>query len=190
MYDAAGSTVIAVSIMRSVSRMAIPIRRDTPRSEPIVVREQFRHPTPRQRLWSHAPNVTLAALRIVAGLMFVQHGVQKLFGLLPMPDAPAFTDAPPMFSQMWFAGSLELVGGVMLALGLFTRIVAFIISGEMAVAYFMVHAPRGFFPVQNGGELAALYCFVFLAFAAIGGGAYSIDRLIDRLRAPALSPSP
>jgi putative oxidoreductase len=124
---------------------------------------------------AHLPNITLALLRVVAGLMFAQHGVQKLFGALLPPDRP-FTGGPDMFSQMWFAGVLELGGGLLVALGLFTRPVAFILAGEMAVAYFMVHNPQGFWPILNGGELAVLYCFIFLMYAAIGGGRFSVDQ--------------
>jgi putative oxidoreductase len=120
-------------------------------------------------------DTALALLRVVAGLMLVQHGLQKHFGLLLAADAPPFQHGPALFSQTWWAGSLELLGGVLLALGLFTRPVAFILSGMLAVAYFQVHAPRAFFPILNRGELAALYCFVFLMFAAVGGGRYSID---------------
>ena len=80
------------------------------------------------------------------------------------------------FSLLGFAGFIEIVGSLLLLVGLFTRPVAFIMSGEMAVAYFMSHAPRGFFPILNGGELAVLYCFVFLFFAIAGGGSWSVDR--------------
>ena len=110
-----------------------------------------------------------ALLRIVAGLLFVQHGAQKvlgMFGGVP-PEVPAFIK--------WGAGSIELVGGLLIAVGLFTGLAAFISSGEMAVAYFMAHAPRGFFPVQNEGELAVLYSFVFLYIAARGSGIWSVD---------------
>jgi putative oxidoreductase len=112
---------------------------------------------------------TYALLRIVAGLLFAFHGVQKLFGMYGGTQMP-------MFSQPWFAGVIELVGGVLIAIGLFTSLVAFICSGEMAVAYFQVHAPKGFWPTLNGGELAALYCFLFLYISARGGGAWSLDR--------------
>lgn len=109
-----------------------------------------------------------ALLRVVAGLMFAFHGAQKfgLFGGQMMP----------MFSQVWFAGVIELVGGVLIAIGFLTSIVAFICSGEMAVAYFQAHAPKDFWPTLNGGELAVLYCFLFLYIAARGGGRYSVDR--------------
>ena len=96
-----------------------------------------------------------AFLRIVAGFLFSLHGVQKLFGALG-------GQAVELASQRGLAGIIELVGGVLIAIGLFTSPVAFIASGEMAVAYFLAHAPRGLWPIQNGGELAALYCFLFL----------------------------
>jgi putative oxidoreductase len=118
-------------------------------------------------------NIALTLLRVIAGLMFVQHGLQKLFGALggamPGGGAIAFGTEP------WIAGVIELIAGLLIAAGLFTRVAAFIASGEMAVAYFQVHAANGFFPVQNRGELSVLYCFVFLFFAAFGGGRYSID---------------
>jgi putative oxidoreductase len=128
-------------------------------------------------LRAHLPNLTLALLRVVAGLMFMQHGAQKMFGALLPPDRP-FTGGPELFSMMWFAGILELGGGFLVALGLFTRPVAFLLAGEMAFAYFMVHNPQGFWPILNGGELAALYCFIFLVYAAIGGGRFSVDQLL------------
>jgi putative oxidoreductase len=134
------------------------------------------HPVQHSWIRSHAPNITLGLMRVAAGLMFMQHGLQKLFGMLPMPGMPAFH--PAMFSQLWFAGTLELVGGALIVLGLGTRVVALLLSGEMAVAYFQVHAPRGYWPVLNQGELAALYCFVFLGLAGLGAGAYSLDHLI------------
>jgi putative oxidoreductase len=112
-----------------------------------------------------------ALLRIVAGFLFFQHGLPKLFGGFGRP-APA-----ELFSQMGLAGIIEVVGGALISIGLFTSPVAFIASGEMAVAYFQAHAPRGFWPVTNGGELAALYCFVFLYFAAVGSGRWSVDSL-------------
>lgn len=111
-----------------------------------------------------------AALRIVAGLAFAQHGAQKMFGVLG-------GTAVDLTSQRGVAGVIEFVGGLMIALGVFTSPVAFIASGEMAVAYFQSHMPRGFWPIQNGGELAVLYCFVFLYFAAAGSGRLSIDSL-------------
>lgn len=113
----------------------------------------------------------LSVLRAVAALLFLQHATAKLFAF---PHVPMF-DGLRLMSLMGAAGIIELVGGVLLAVGLFTRPVAFILSGEMAFAYFMAHAPRGFFPILNGGELAVLYCFVFLFIAAAGPGAWSLD---------------
>jgi putative oxidoreductase len=112
-----------------------------------------------------------ALLRIVAGAAFAQHGAQKLFGLLGAKQAV------PLMSQFGLAGVIEFVGGILIALGLFTSPVAFLASGEMAWAYFQSHAPRGFWPIQNGGELAVLYCFIFLYFAAVGSGKLSIDSI-------------
>jgi putative oxidoreductase len=120
-----------------------------------------------------APRV-LSVLRIIAALLFLEHGLQKLFSFpAPLP-LPAGEVLHP-FTLLWFAGVIETVGGVLLAVGLFTRPVAFILSGEMAAAYFMAHAPRGFFPSLNGGDAAVLFCFVFLYLAAAGGGAWSVD---------------
>ncbi len=121
----------------------------------------------------------LSVLRIVAVFLLIAHGAQKLFGFLA---APGMT-SPPAFSQMWVGGVLEFFGGALLLLSLFTRPVAFILSGMMAVAYFQFHAPGGFWPLQNKGESAVLYCFVFLFLAVAGGGAWSLDRLLRRGRA-------
>jgi putative oxidoreductase len=117
----------------------------------------------------------LSLLRIMAGLMFMEHGLTKYFGF-PGPQPHGFA----MMSLAGAAGAIELVGGALVTIGLFTRIAAFIMSGEMAVAYFMAHAPRSFFPFLNGGELAILFCFVFLYLAVAGGGAWSLDRLIRK----------
>jgi putative oxidoreductase len=120
--------------------------------------------------------ITLALLRLFAGLLFWEHGAQKLLGALGgfggTPGARA-----PLASQMGVAGLLEFFGGLLLALGLFTRPVAFVLAGMMAVAYFQAHAPNGFWPLLNKGELAVLYCFVFLYLSARGGGRYSVDAL-------------
>jgi putative oxidoreductase len=115
-------------------------------------------------------------LRIVAALLFMAHGTQKLFAW-PI-DEPR--DPAPLLSLMGVAGVLETVGGTLLLLGLFTRPVAFLLAGEMAVAYFMSHAPNGFWPILNRGELAVLYCFLFLYLAAAGGGPWSIDAARSR----------
>ena len=116
-----------------------------------------------------------AALRIIAGLMFACHGAQKILGLFTEKAGPA------VGSQLWIGGLIELVCGVLIALGLFTRLAALLASGTMAVAYIQYHwklafANYLFLPSKNGGELAVLYCFVFLVFAVSGAGAYSLDR--------------
>jgi putative oxidoreductase len=113
-----------------------------------------------------------AVLRIMTGLCFMQHGLIKLFGFPPnaMPG-----QVPDVMSLMGLAAVMELVGGALFTAGLFTRVVAFLLSGEMAVAYFMAHAPHGFYPASNHGELAVIYCFVFLFFAAAGAGTWSLD---------------
>ncbi len=124
-------------------------------------------------------NLTYAALRIVSGVLFAFHGAQKLFGVL------ATHPGPPAMSQMWFGGVIELVGGILIALGLFTRPAAVLASGTMAVAYLQFHWKGALgaklFPIANDGELAVIYCFVFLAIAAHGAGMISIDRLRGRV---------
>ena len=113
----------------------------------------------------------LSILRIMTGLLFMEHGMSKLFNYPPGNLHPSF------LTLLWFAGVLECFGGALVVLGLFTRVVAFLLSGEMAIAYFMVHAPQGFFPLLNHGEAAVLYCFVFLYLCFAGGGEWSLDRL-------------
>jgi putative oxidoreductase len=113
----------------------------------------------------------LAVLRIVTALIFIEHGTQKLFGF----PAPPPSGLPPAFSLFWFGAIMESLGGLLILVGLFTRPVAFLLSGEMAVAYWMFHAPRSFFPILNGGDAAILYCFIFLLFVFTGPGAWSID---------------
>jgi len=125
------------------------------------------------REWS--PRV-LSVLRIVTALLFMTHGTSKILGF---PFNPRYENLP-LLSLTGIAGLLELVGGLLLAVGLFTRPVAFILSGEMAVAYFMAHAPRAFFPLVNQGELAVLYCFVFLYLWIAGAGPWSLDALRRR----------
>ncbi|SDG88153.1 DoxX family protein [Alloyangia pacifica] len=111
----------------------------------------------------------LSVLRIVSSLIFLLHGAQKLFGFPPTEQRP------PLFSLMGLGGVLELFGGLLLLVGLYTRPVAFVLSGMMAVAYWMFHAPQNLFPTVNGGDAAILYCFLFLYFAVVGGGTWSLD---------------
>jgi putative oxidoreductase len=120
----------------------------------------------------------LAALRIVTALIFIEHGTQKLIGW----PAPPPSGLPAVMTLSWIGGVLEAVGGVFILLGLFTRPVAFILSGEMAVAYWMFHAPRNFFPLLNGGDAAILYCFVFLLLVFTGPGAWSLDGMRENTR--------
>ena len=118
----------------------------------------------------------LSVLRIVTALLFLQHGLAKL---VHFPHVAMF-DEMELFSLGGLAGAIELVGGILLLVGLFVRPAAFIMSGEMAVAYFLVHASQNFFPILNQGELAVLYCFVFLYLFAAGGGAWSLDAVLSR----------
>jgi len=120
----------------------------------------------------------LSVLRIVAAFMYITHGTQKLFGFPVLePKAPA-----ELFSMFGVAGVLETFGGLLLLLGLFTRPVAFVLAGEMAVAYFMFHFPKSFWPILNGGEHAVLFCFLYLYLAAAGGGEWALDRVLARRR--------
>jgi putative oxidoreductase len=114
----------------------------------------------------------LSVLRITTGLLFLAHGSAKLLGF---PVTQHFAGGVQLFSFTGLTGSLELVGGALITIGLFTRLTAFILSGMMAVAYFMAHAPQGFHPINNGGELAILFCFIFLYIAAAGAGPWSVD---------------
>jgi len=118
----------------------------------------------------------LSVLRIVAAFLYLLHGTQKLFGV--PPSASGATVA--LASRLGAAGIIEIVGGLLILLGLFTRPAAFICAGEMAFAYFLAHAPRGWLPNSNGGEVPVLYCFIFLYLAAAGGGAWSLDALRPR----------
>jgi putative oxidoreductase len=114
----------------------------------------------------------LSVLRIMVGLLFMQHGLSKLFGF------PAGAGFPASLSLPWFEGCIEMIGGGLVVIGLFTRYAVFIASGEMAIGYFMVHAPKSFFPYVNGGNLAVLYCFVFLYLVFAGPGPISLDALL------------
>jgi putative oxidoreductase len=116
-----------------------------------------------------------ALLRIVAGFLFACHGAQKIFAAFGGFGGNAGATAP-LFTLLWFGGLIELIGGALVALGVRTNIAAFVCSGQMAVAYFMFHQPRGPLPIQNGGELAALYAFVFLFLAAKGAGPLALER--------------
>jgi putative oxidoreductase len=126
-------------------------------------------------------NLVLSLLRIAAALVYMQHGSQKLFHY-PPSGGPGPVAPLTLLSQTGIAGILEFFGGLLLLIGLFTRPVAFIVCGEMAVAYFTVHAPRAFLPIVNRGELAVVLCFVFLYLAFAGGGSWSVDALIRRRR--------
>lgn len=118
----------------------------------------------------------LSVLRIMSGLLLLQHGTAKI---LKFPVVPTLSNVP-ISSMGGIAGIIELVGGILLVIGLFTRPTAFIVSGMTAAAYFIAHAGRNFYPILNGGELAALYCFVFLYLAAAGGGPWSADAMVRR----------
>jgi putative oxidoreductase len=140
---------------------------------------------PARERWT---NLALGILRVVAALVFMQHGSQKLFHY-PPAGGPGPVAPLVLMSQTGLAGVLEFFGGFMLLIGFLTRPVAFILSGEMAVAYFQVHAPRGFLPIVNRGELPVVLCFLFLYFAFVGGGSWSVDAVIRGRPSPA-DPSP
>lgn len=125
----------------------------------------------------HWAPYAVAALRIVTALLFLEHGTAKL---LAFPETPMAN--PNVWSLPWIAGWFELIGGLLMLGGLWTRWVGILLSGEMAVAYWYAHAPQSPFPIVNGGEAAILYCFIFLALAVIGAGAWSIDQILARKR--------
>jgi putative oxidoreductase len=122
--------------------------------------------------WEKWSPYALSILRIVAALLFLEHGLQKYIGF---PSA-----GPPMSSLLWVQGAIEIVGGILLLVGAWTRPVAFVLCGNMAVAYFMAHFPKSFYPAVNGGDAAILFCFVFLYFACAGAGPWSADETVLR----------
>ena len=128
------------------------------------------------------PGLTLLALRVMSALVLFEHSTVRAFGFPANPERP-FRGAPEMFTRPWFATVLELVGGTLIILGLFTRPTAFVLSGLMAFAYFIAHAPEHFFPIINRGEPAVLLCFIFLYMSTVGAGPYSVDAMIGRRRA-------
>lgn len=127
--------------------------------------------------WQSSAPYLRSVLRIAAAFMFIQNGTMKLFS---WPAAMPPGNAAPVFSQVWIGGVLETFGGALMLLGLFTRPVAFLLAGEMAVAYFQFHYPQSFWTVVNGGTAAALYCFVWLYFSAAGPGPWSLDAMRKR----------
>ena len=133
------------------------------------------------RLPAWLDGAMLSLLRVVTGALFMQHGVQKLFGLL-LKANQQWNGPPAIFSQFWFAGVLEVFGGALIVVGLITRPVAFLLAGEMAVAFFQAHFPRSFWPILNGGEPVVLFCFVFLYLIAAGAGPYSVDAALRARR--------
>ena len=121
----------------------------------------------------------LSLLRIVTSFLFLAHGTQKVLGF---PSAAANANVFPLTSLLGVAGAIEIFGGVLVLIGLFTRCVAFVLCGEMAVAYYMVHMKQNFWPLLNNGEVTVLYCFLFLYLSVAGGGEWSVDRLIAKKR--------
>ena len=137
----------------------------------------------RVSFWDEWTPRALSVLRIVVALLFIEHGTQKLIGFPPGPGPVQ------LGSMLGVAALIELIGGCLLLLGLFTRVAAFIMSGEMAVAYFMVHAPKSPFPVVSQGEPAVLFCFIFLFYFFAGAGSWSLDALIWKKPTPRTTPA-
>lgn len=130
----------------------------------------------------------LSVFRIVAGLMFITFGTMKLFGFPPPAGGSGEASPIVLMSQIGIGALLEFVGGILIVLGLFTRPVAFVLAGEMAVAYFQFHHPRAFFPTANNGVSAVMYCFFFLYLVFAGAGAWSLDALVSRRRDTSRTP--
>jgi putative oxidoreductase len=151
-----------------VDRVWLTLNRSTHMERPVMKFSESQC-----KVWT--PRI-LGILRIIIGFLFLQHGTAKLLGV---PHIAMF-DGLQLVSLIGLAGILELVGGLLILVGLFTQPTAFILSGEMAVAYFMAHAPHGFLPIQNQGELAIVYCFVFLYLSVAGAGAYSVDAMRNK----------
>jgi putative oxidoreductase len=132
------------------------------------------------RFSSYAP-IMLSVLRIIAALIFLEHGTQKILGFPPGGPDPL----PHMMTTLWWAGMIEMIPGFLLVIGLYTRTAAFLAAGEMAFAYWIGHFPRAFWPVDNGGDAAILYCFIFLYILCAGPGPWSVDAKLVARRTPA-----
>ncbi len=135
--------------------------------------------------WSAYSPHLLSILRIVAAFLFIQFGAMKLFAF--PAGVPPHGGTVPLFSEAWFAGVIEVFGGAFVLIGLCTRPIAFVMAGEMAVAYFQFHAPQGFWPLVNGGHNAILYCFLWLFLSAAGAGSWSLDALRKKRQATQMS---
>lgn len=165
-----------------MSAEASPFR--APATVPAPDSQQCDNPDPSvmtlDRRYPAIQSFALTLLRAGAGLVIAQHGFQKLFGMFAAPGQPGKTAA--MLSMMWFVGILESVGGLLVAAGFLTRPLAFLLAGEMAVAYFWKHYPNSFFPIVNRGEPAVLLCWIFFYFAMAGAGRWSVDGMLGRDR--------